>query len=47
MLCVSRLTPLTKSKGGVRLIAVGEIHYRLAAKVLYKHAFKPDMLEKF
>ena len=47
MLRVSRLTPLTKPNGGIRPIAVGELFYRLATKVLQKHCFKPDFLEKY
>lgn len=42
MLAVSRLTPLLKAQGGIRPIAVGELFYRLATKVLLKRAFKED-----
>jgi len=44
LLCASRLTPLAKSGGGVRPIAVGELLYRLIGKVLLKQYFKADML---
>ncbi len=44
MLCASRLTPLLKKDGGLRPIAVGELIYRLATKVLLRHYFKPDFL---
>lgn len=44
LLCASRLTPLAKPDGGVRPIAVGELLFRLIAKVLLRHYFKPDML---
>jgi hypothetical protein len=44
LLCASRLTPLVKSGGGIRPIAVGELLFRLLAKVLLRHYFKPNML---
>ena len=44
LLCASRLTPLVKPDGGTRPIAVGELLFRLVAKVLLRHYFKPDML---
>jgi hypothetical protein len=44
LLCASRLTPLIKSDGGIRPIAVGELLFRLVSKVLLRHYFKPDML---
>ena len=47
LLCASRLTPLTKATGGIRPIAVGELFYRLVAKVLQKHVFKTDFLAQY
>ena len=44
LLCASRLTPLVKSDGGIRPIAVGELLFRLVSKILLRHYFKPDML---
>jgi len=44
MLCASRLTPLAKQDGGVRPIAVGDLIYRLSAKVLLRHHFKQECL---
>jgi hypothetical protein len=44
LLCMSRLTPLLKSDGGIRPIAVGELIYRLVGKVLVRHYSSPSML---
>ena len=45
LLRMSRLTPLAKPDNrGVRPIAVGKLLYRLCAKVLLRHYFKPDFL---
>ena len=43
-LCASRLTPLLKKDGGLEPIAVGDLIYRLAIKVLLRHHFTPDWL---
>ena len=40
LLCAATLTPLAKPNGGVRPIAVGEIFYRTAMKVLVKRGRK-------
>ena len=43
-LCTSRLTPLQKTDGGLRPIAVGEMLYRLATRAILRHSFRPDWL---
>ena len=47
MLCASKLTPLAKSDGGVRPIAVGEMFYRLIMKVIMKTYYNPSSLLPF
>lgn len=44
LLCTSRLTPLLKSDGGIRPIAVGELVWRLVSKTLVRHYSSPSML---
>lgn len=44
LLLVSRLTPLAKSDGGVRPIAVGELVWRLVGKTLVRHFAAPSHL---
>lgn len=44
LLCMSRLTPLVKSDGGIRPIAVGDLIWRLIARVLVRHYSTPSML---
>ncbi|TPX50498.1 hypothetical protein SeMB42_g02211, partial [Synchytrium endobioticum] len=47
LLTASRLIALNKEDGGVRPIAVGEIIYRLMAKVVLKKSLRPNMLAEF
>lgn len=42
MLCVSRLTPLRKSDGGLRPIAVGDMIYRLVTKAIIRDFNRRD-----
>jgi hypothetical protein len=44
MLCASRLTPLRKPDGGLRLVAVGDLIYRLATKAIIRHSNRRDFL---
>ena len=44
LLCTSRLTPLLKTDGGIRPIAVGELLYRLVSKTLVRHFSAPGQL---
>jgi hypothetical protein len=47
LLTASRLVALDKEDGGVRPIAVGELIYRLVAKVLLRKLFATDQLAPF
>ena len=47
LLTASRLVALDKEDGGVRPIAVGELIYRLVAKVLLRKQFATDQLAPF
>ena len=44
LLCAARLTPLLKTDGGIRPVAVGELFYRLAMKSIFATNFKVDYL---
>jgi hypothetical protein len=44
ILCASRLTPLRKSDGGLRPIAVGDMIYGLVTKAIIRHSNRRDFL---
>ncbi|XMA08904.1 hypothetical protein WAI453_001695 [Rhynchosporium graminicola] len=44
LLCASRLIGLQKPDGGVRLIAIGDLIYKVALKAILATSFRPSML---
>lgn len=46
LICAARLTPLMKTDGGIRPVAVGELIYRLAMKAIFAANFRKDLLSK-
>ena len=44
LLCASRLIGLEKEGGGVRLIAVGDLLYKVALKAILRTSFRLGML---
>ncbi|KAH7190465.1 hypothetical protein DER44DRAFT_636098, partial [Fusarium oxysporum] len=47
LLCASRLIGLEKPDGGIRLIAMGDLIYKVAMKAILKTSYRSDMLLPF